>query len=251
MAGGDGDYCAILVAVNSLLQMVLYAPFALFYINVVRPPSSSSEYVTVSYAVVAESVAVFLGTTPKSFSLTVLGIPLAAAVVSRLALLRLLGEERYQRRFINYIAPISLVGLIFTIIILFASQGRNVLNQILRVLRVSAPLIVYFSIVFVTTLLACRRLKFEYRFASVQSFTAASNNFELAIAVAIATFGANSNQALAATVGPLIEVPVLLALVYLMRFLKKRWLWEKSSDMDNTRNGDSEKGTPLSSTPAS
>ena len=230
--------------------MVLYAPFAIFYINVIRPPISSSDYVTVSYAIVAESVAVFLGITPETFSLTMIGIPLAAAVVSRLALLRLLGEERYQRRFINYIAPLSLIGLIFTIIILFASQGRNVVNQIVLVVRVSAPLIVYFSIIFLTTLLVCRRLKFEYRFASVQSFTAASNNFELAIAVAIATFGANSNQALAATVGPLIEVPVLLALVYLMRYLRKRWVWEKASDMDTTGNGNAEKGPPLSSAQA-
>ena len=94
-----------------------------------------------------------------------------------------------------------------------------------------------------TTLFVCRRLKFEYRFASVQSFTAASNNFELAIAVAIATFGANSNQALAATVGPLIEVPVLLALVYLMRFLKKRWIWGKAGDLERTAEGDTEKAS--------
>lgn len=172
------------------------------------------------------------------------GIPLAAAAISRLVLLRVLGEQRYQKRFINYIAPLSLIGLIFTIIILFASQGRNVVNQIILVVRVSAPLIVYFSIIFVSTLFVCRRLKFEYRFSSVQSFTAASNNFELAIAVAIATFGANSNQALAATVGPLIEVPVLLALVYLMRYLKNRWVWEKASETDSTGNGDPEKGTP-------
>ena len=129
--------------------MVLYAPFAILYINVVRPPNSSSNYVTVSYAVVAESVAVFLGIPDKKFlRLTMIGIPLAAAAISRLVLLRLLGEQRYQRRFINYIAPLSLVGLIFTIIILFASQGHNVINQIVLVLRVSAPLIVYFSVIF-------------------------------------------------------------------------------------------------------
>jgi arsenite transporter len=121
---------------------------------------------------------------------------------------------------------LSLIGLLFTVIILFASQGHNVVNQIVLVLRVSAPLIVYFAIVFLTTLFICRSLKFNYPLTSVQSFTAASNNFELAIAVAIATFGANSNQALAATVGPLIEVPVLLSLVYLMKYLRKRWSWE-------------------------
>ena len=155
-----------------------------------------------------------------------IGIPLAAAIVTRFVLLRFLGPEKYQRRFIDWIAPLSLIGLLFTVIILFASQGHNVVHQIILVLRVAAPLIVYFAIVFLSTLFICRTLKFNYPFTSVQSFTAASNNFELAIAVAIATFGANSNQALAATVGPLIEVPVLLSLVYLMRYLKKRWSWE-------------------------
>ena len=128
----------------------------------------------------------------------------------------------------------SLIGLLFTIIILFASQGKNVVNQIVLVVRVAAPLIVYFAIIFITTLFACRKFGFDYKLASVQSFTAASNNFELAIAVAIATFGANSNQALAATVGPLIEVPVLLALVYLMRHLRSRWNWGKENNsLDN------------------
>ena len=233
LAGGDGDYCAILVAFNSILQMVLYAPFAIFYINIVESPNSGSDDITVSYSVVAQSVAVFLGiSAPVTTSnlANPIGIPLAAAAATRLILLRIIGADHYQRRFIKYISPLSLIGLIFTIIILFASQGRNVVNQIILVLRVSAPLICYFAIIFLSTLLVCRRLHFEYKFASVQSFTAASNNFELAIAVAIATFGADSNQALAATVGPLIEVPVLLGLVYLMRVLRKRWKWGKESE---------------------
>lgn len=138
-----------------------------------------------------------------------------------------MGPKRYQRHFIDWIAPFSLIGLLFTIIILFASQGRNVVNQIVLVVRVAAPFICYFAIIFVSTLFICRKFKFDYSLTSVQSFTAASNNFELAIAVAIATFGANSNQALAATVGPLIEVPVLLSLVYLMKWLKDKWTWEK------------------------
>ena len=149
-------------------------------------------------------------------------------MVTRLILLKTLGADRYKRKFIDWIAPLSLIGLLFTIIILFASQGRNVVNQIILVVRVAAPLVVYFSIIFISTLLICRKCGFGYGHSSVQSFTAASNNFELAIAVAIATFGANSNQALAATVGPLIEVPVLLGLVYLMRHLRKRWKWRGS-----------------------
>jgi ACR3 family arsenite transporter len=153
-------------------------------------------------------------------------------VVTRLFLFRLLGPRRYQSHFIRWISPLSLVGLIFTIIILFASQGRNVVNQIILVVRVAAPLVVYFAVMFLSTLLVCRRLHFPYQLTSVQSFTAASNNFELAIAVAIATFGANSNQALAATVGPLIEVPVLLGLVYLMKSWRKKWDWKSSGDVE-------------------
>jgi arsenite transporter len=159
-------------------------------------------------------------------------------------LLQFLGRERYQRRFIDLIAPLSLIGLLFTVIILFASQGRNVVNQIVLVLRVAAPLIMYFAIIFLSTLFVCRRLKFNYRLASVQSFTAASNNFELAIAVAIATFGANSNQALAATVGPLIEVPVLLSLVYLMKYLKGRWAWGMDKVAVDNGNEPGEKPSP-------
>lgn len=165
------------------------------------------------------------------------GIPLAAAVGTRLLLLKLLGPKRYQRHFIDRIGPLSLVGLLFTIIILFASQGKNVVNQIVLVVRVAAPLICYFAIIFISTLFVCRKCRFEYRFASVQSFTAASNNFELAIAVAIATFGANSNQALAATVGPLIEVPVLLSLVYLMKWLRTRWRWGREGESSTAVDG--------------
>ena len=155
-----------------------------------------------------------------------------------------MGAKHYQRKFIDIIAPLSLIGLLFTIIILFASQGKNVVNQIVLVVRVAAPLIVYFAIIFLSTLFICRQLRFEYRFSAVQSFTAASNNFELAIAVAIATFGANSNQALAATVGPLIEVPVLLGLVYLMKFLRERWTWETAAVVETkaAEGADVEKG---------
>lgn len=219
LAGGDGDYCAILVAVNSLLQIVLYAPLAVFYLNVVRQPKPPGEQaVTVSYSVVAQSVAVFLG------------IPLAAAVITRLVLRRVLGPKKYQSYFIRPIAPLSLIGLLFTIIILFASQGRAVVNQIILVVRVSAPLLVYFIIMFFSTIFVCRRFGFEYGNISVQGFTAASNNFELAIAVAVATFGVGSDQALAATVGPLIEVPVLVGLVYVLKWWSRRGGWGKQSE---------------------
>ncbi len=209
LAKGDGDYCAVLVAFNSILQIVLVAPLALFYIRIVSHENSAN----VSYPLVAQSVAVFLG------------IPLAAAVVTRLCLRSLLGERRYQLYFIRFVAPWSLIGLIFTIIVLFASQGRHVVSQITSVLRVCAPLIVYFAIVFTVTVMLCRRFGFGYKVSCTQSFTAASNNFELAIAVVVAVYGVGSGQALASTVGPLIEVPVLVSLVYVMKWFKKRWNW--------------------------
>ncbi|KAL1590988.1 hypothetical protein WHR41_00277 [Cladosporium halotolerans] len=213
LAGGDGDYCAVLVAFNSLLQIVLFAPLAVFYVQVVSR-KSGSEIDGDIYEKSATSVAVFLG------------IPLAAAIVTRLALRSLIGEYRYQHYFIRYIAPFSLIGLLYTIIVLFGSQGLHVVEQITSVLRVCAPLVVYFLVVFTTTAWVMWRFGFGYKISCTQSFTAASNNFELAIAVVVAVYGAGSQQALAATVGPLIEVPVLVLLVYVIKWCKKRWAWE-------------------------
>jgi ACR3 family arsenite transporter len=191
LAGGDGDYCAVLVAFNSLLQIVLFAPMAIFYVQVVsRDPTSTDD--DDIYRKAATSVAVFLG------------IPLAAAVLTRLILRRIMGEHNYQHYFIRFIAPWSLIGLLYTIVsghlpthcsndllivqsqvVLFGSQGLRVVQQIISVLRVSAPLVVYFLIVFTFTAFMMWKMGFGYKLSCVQSFTAASNNFELAIAVCI------------------------------------------------------------------
>ncbi len=211
LAGGDNEYCAILVAINSILQMVLFAPLAVFFIRVIGGETGVRD---VSYEVVATSVGVFLG------------IPLAAAIITRFALRMTAGPAWYERVFLRFAAPWSLIGLLYTIIVLFASQGRQVVHQVVSVVRVAAPLVVYFISIFCVTLFITYRLGFKYPLAVTQSFTASSNNFELAIAVAVATFGPDSDQALASTVGPLIEVPVLLGLVYLMRFMRKRWDWK-------------------------
>jgi ACR3 family arsenite transporter len=211
LAGGDTDYCAVLVAFNSILQIVLFAPLAIFYVKVI---SSSNSELEISYNTVATSVAVFLG------------IPLGAAIVTRLTLRHLLGEKNYQTFFIRVISPLSLIGLIFTIIVLFASQGKHVVDQIIDVLRVIAPLIVYFAITFSFVVFMCHKLGFGYRVSCTQSFTAASNNFELAIAVVVAVYGVNSEQALASTVGPLVEVPVLVGCVYILKWLKGKWGWK-------------------------
>lgn len=229
LAGGDGEYCAMLVAFNSMLQIVLFAPLAVFFIRVV---SHSPSRVDISYAVVARSVAVFLG------------IPLGAAVATRFALLfgAFKGDEaRWNRHFVRWVAPWSLIGLLFTILVLFASQSRNVVTKITSVLRVCAPLVVYFLAIFVAAVAACRilgrggkRKRWDYAKTATQSLTAASNNFELAIAVAVACYGAGSEQALAATVGPLVEVPVLLALVEALKYLRRKWMWEDGvTDAEN------------------
>ncbi|KAI1934168.1 arsenicals resistance [Ophidiomyces ophidiicola] len=212
LAGGDNDYCAILVAINSLLQIVLFAPLAVLFIKII---SRSRDQVSLSYPVVAKSVAVFLG------------IPLAAAVATRFLLRKFAGPKWYDNVFLKWAGPWSLIGLLFTILVLFASQGKQVVRQIVSVVRVAAPLLVYFVVVFFCTLAITRRLGFGYKLSATQSFTAASNNFELAIAVAVATFGAHSNQALASTVGPLIEVPVLLGLVYVVKLIAKRVGWKE------------------------
>lgn len=189
--------------------MVLFAPMGVFFIQVI-----SGDSITFEYSTAAKSVAVFLG------------IPLGAAILTRFTLRWATSPRWYDEVFLVWASPWSLIGLLFTIIVLFGSQGRHVVHQIVSVIRVAAPLVVYFAVIFFATLYATYKLGFGYKLAATQSFTAASNNFELAIAVAVATFGADSNQALAATVGPLIEVPVLLGLVYTAKFLAKKINWQ-------------------------
>lgn len=191
--------------------MVIFAPLAILFIRVISGDTGVS---SVSYQIVATSVAVFLG------------IPLGAAVITRFVLRKTAGPDWYERVFLRFVAPWSLIGLLYTILVLFASQGHQVVHQVVSVIRVAAPLIVYFISIFFITLFITYKLGFKYPLAVTQSFTASSNNFELAIAVAVATFGPDSDQALASTVGPLIEVPVLLGLVYLMRLIRKRWNWK-------------------------
>ena len=211
LAGGDNEYCAILVAINSVLQIILYAPLAILFIRVI---GNSGTEVDVSYSTVATSVSVFLG------------IPLGAAIVTRFFIRYTVSPRWYDEVFLKWVNPWSLIGLLFTIIVLFASQGHQVVHQIVSVVRVAAPLIIYFAVVLFTTLLVTHKLGFGYKLSTTQSFTAASNNFELAIAVAVATFGANSDQALASTVGPLIEVPALLSLVYIVKWIGQRQKWK-------------------------
>ncbi|CAI5468135.1 unnamed protein product [Closterium sp. Yama58-4] len=210
LAGGNAEFCAILVAVNSILQVILYSPLAIFYIDVVSHGGS----VDVSFWTVAKSVLIFLG------------VPLVAAVITRFTLRALLGAKWYDDKFLPWFGPTALLGLLFTIFVMFSLQGQNIGNNIGKVARVAVPLLIYFGIVFFSVLALCWRLGFAYCDAVTQSFTAGSNNFELAIAVAVASYGIGSDEALAAVVGPLIEVPVLIGLVYVTLWIRQKLQWK-------------------------
>ncbi|RFU78696.1 arsenical-resistance [Trichoderma arundinaceum] len=211
LAGGSNEFCAILVAINSILQMVLFAPLAIFFIFIIDNIQDAQH---ISHSIVATGVAVFLG------------IPLGAAIITRITLRGIGGPAWYERVFIPLASPWSLIGFLYTVLVLFASQDHQVVHQIVSVIRVAAPLIVYFIVVFFSIVVICRLLGFKYECLATQGFTAASNNVELAIAVAVSTFGSNSDQALASTIGPLIEVPILLGLVYILRWIARRWNWK-------------------------
>jgi ACR3 family arsenite transporter len=216
LAGGDSDYCAILVAINSILQIALFSPYAVLFINIV--PSWFGAPVDTAINVdiwpVAQSVLIYLG------------IPLVAGIITRFSLRWLKGDEWYNNTFLPHFGPFALIGLLYTIIVMFANQGHHIIENIGSVFRVAVPLFCYFIIMFFVTFFVLKRIcKFPYELVVTQSFTAGSNNFELAIAVAVGTYGIDSEQALAATIGPLIEVPVLVLLVYVTLFMKKRYAW--------------------------
>jgi ACR3 family arsenite transporter len=212
LAGGSRELGAVLVAINSVFQILMYSVLGWFYLSVLPGwLGLGTELLDVGIWEIAKSVLIFLG------------VPLAAGFLTRLVWERRMGAAWYEERFLPRIGPIALYGLLFTIVVLFALQGEQITERPLDVARVAVPLLVYFALMWGGAFLAGRRLGLPYdRNASV-AFTAAGNNFELAIAVAIAVFGVTSEQALAGTIGPLIEVPALIALVYVARWLERRW----------------------------
>jgi len=210
LAGGNPEFCALLVAINSICQMILFAPLALFFLKVVSRQYDDNSDVTFQFWTVCRSVLIFLGA------------PLVAGIVTRYGLIGIFGEKWYNEKFMPWFGPVALLSLIYTIIVLFALQGHQVIENIGDVFRIAVPLTLYFCLMWFGTFVLFWKLGYGYPITVTQAFTASSNNFELAIAIAAGTFGANSPEALAATIGPLIEVPVLLALVYLARWLKPK-----------------------------
>ncbi|KAI9313195.1 arsenical-resistance protein [Dichotomocladium elegans] len=215
LAGGDADYCALLVAINSILQIALFSPYAALFINII--PSWFGAAPDTAVNVQVESVAISV--------LIYLGIPLAAGAITRFSLMYIVGREAYEKKFIPWVGPWALIGLIYTIVVMFANQGHQIIENIGSVFRVAVPLFVYFIIMFFVPFFVLKYVGIPYDVVVTQSFTAGSNNFELAIAVAVGTYGIQSEQALAATIGPLIEVPVLLVLTYVSLLFEKRLKW--------------------------
>lgn len=212
LACADTQATALLVAINSLFQIAAYSLLGWLYLTGL--PSLlglDTQGLDVSMSEVARTVLIFLG------------VPLLAGYLTRRAGLRARGERWYTQRFLPRIAPLALYGLLFTIVLLFALQGEAISSQPLDVARIAVPLLVYFALMFLIAFSTGRVLRLGYPRTATLAFTAASNNFELAIAVAVGVFGATSGQALAGVVGPLIEVPVLVALVYVALWLGRRW----------------------------
>jgi ACR3 family arsenite transporter len=212
LAAGDREMATVLVALNAVFQVLLYSALAFFYLQVLPAwLGLNTTSLHVSIAEIAATVAVFLG------------IPLAAGYLTRTLGERARGRDWYETRFLPKIAPLALYGLLFTVVILFALQGHKITAQPLDVARIALPLLAYFAIMWGGAFAVSRRLHLTYPRTAALSFSAASNDFELAIAVAIGVFGVTSGQALAGVVGPLIEVPVMVALVYISLWARRHY----------------------------